>query len=93
MTTVTIAGSTLEVDAATVAAGLRMNPLALRSAMHDGTVTSLSETGEGEDAGRFRITFFSATRRMRLTVDATGTVLQHSTADYSRKPAQPVLAK
>ena len=87
MTTITFAGGTLQVDAATVAAGLQMDPEALRVALRDGTVTSRSETGEAEDAGRFRITFFSASRRMRLVVDATGAVLQQSSADYIRRSA------
>lgn len=89
MTTVTFEGGTLQVDAIVVAAGLQLTPEALRIALRDGTVTSRCEAGQGEDAGRFRITFFSATRRMRLVVDATGAVLQRSTADYTRRPARP----
>lgn len=86
MSTVTFKGGTLQVEAATVASGLQMDPEALREALHIGSVTSLCETGEGEDVGRFRLTFYSATRRLRLVVDASGTVLQRSSADYSRKP-------
>jgi len=76
----------IEVDAALVAKALKMEPEALRAALRSGAVTSQCETGMDEDAGRFRLTFFSATRRLRLTVDASGTVLQTSTADYRRKP-------
>jgi len=76
----------IEVDAALVAKALQMEPEALRAALRSGAVTSQCETGMDEDAGRFRLTFFSATRRLRLTVDAGGTVLQTSTADYRRKP-------
>ena len=76
----------IEVDAALVAKALQLDPEALRAALRSGAVTSQCETGIDEDAGRFRLTFFSATRRLRLTVDASGTVLQTSTADYRRTP-------
>lgn len=85
---VSFAGTTLQVDATIVAAGLQLAPEALRAALHNGTVTSTCETGEGSDAGRTRVTFYSATRRMRLVVDATGTVLQRSAADFTRRPKQ-----
>lgn len=89
MTIVTFEGGTLQVDAETVAAGLRITPEALRHALQTGSVTSLCEKGQDDDAGRFRMTFFSPTRRMRLVVDAQGLVLQHSSADYSRKMERP----
>ena len=77
----------IEVDAALVAKALKMEPEALRAALRSGAVTSQCETGMDEDAGRFRLTFFSATRRLRLTVDASGEVLQTSSADFRRKPS------
>ena len=90
MTTVTFEGGTLHVNAEIVAAGLHLDPEALRKGLHDGHVTSLCETGQDEDAGRFRITFFSATRRLRLVIDAQGVVLQRSSADFTRRPQRPV---
>lgn len=78
----------IEVDAALVARALQMEPEALRAALRSGDVTSQCETGLDEDAGRFRLTFFSATRRLRLTVDASGEVLKSSAADYRRGPAR-----
>lgn len=86
MTAVTINGNTLEVDAAIVAAGLHLEPETLRVAMQDGTVTSVCETGAGSDAGRFRITFFAPSRRMRLVVDLAGNILQHASSDFIRRP-------
>lgn len=88
MAAVSFAGTTLQVDATIVAAGLQLAPEVLRAALHDGTVTSTCETGEGSDAGRTRVTFYSATRRMRLVVDANGVVLQRSAADFTRRPKQ-----
>lgn len=78
----------IEVDAALVAKALQMEPEALRAALRSGAVTSQCETGMAEDAGRFRLTFFSATRRLRLTVDAEGRVLKTSAADYRRQSAR-----
>ena len=85
MSSVTFAGSMVQVDAQIVADGLRLTPEALRLALQGGTVTSRCEAGVGDDAGRYRVTFFSASRRMRLVVGADGTVLQRSSADYSRR--------
>ncbi len=90
MTTVTFEGGTVQVDAEIVAAGLQLDPEALRQGLHNGHVTSRCETGQDEDAGRFRITFFSPTRRLRLVVDVQGAVLQRSSADYTRRPVRPV---
>ena len=87
MSIVSFEGGMVQVDAAVVAVGLRLTPGALRSALQGGTVTSRCEAGVGEDAGRFRITFFSANRRMRLIVSVDGTVLQKTTADYTRRSA------
>jgi len=75
ITTVRFEGGILQVDAETVASGLRITPEALRHALRTGSVTSLCEKEQDDDAGRFRITFFSPTRRMRLVVDAQGVVL------------------
>ena len=76
----------IEIDATLIAKGLRMDPEALRAAMQKGLVTRTVEKGEGEDAGRFRVTFYSPTCRLRLLFTAEGTLLQTSSADCSRKP-------
>ncbi|MDT8854239.1 DUF6522 family protein [Paracoccaceae bacterium Fryx2] len=85
---ITFENGTIHIDPALVARGLHLTPEALRDALHAGLVTSLCEKGEDEDAGRFRLTFYSPTRRLRLVVDAGGAVLQSSTADFRRKPAE-----
>jgi hypothetical protein len=85
MTAITFAGGTIEVDPAIVATGLRLDPETLRAMLHSGDVTSLCEKGEGEDAGRYRLTFFSPHRRLRLVVDENGTILTTTSADYRRK--------
>ena len=89
MTAITFRDGTLEVDAGIVAGALDLSPEALRSGLQRGDITTLCEKGEAEDAGRFRVTFFTPTRRLRLIVDAGGAILQTSTADFSRRPGQP----
>lgn len=76
----------IEVDPELVANALQLDPEELRTALRSGDVTSQCEKGIDEDAGRYRLTFFSARRRLRLTVDETGQVLQVSSADYRRTP-------
>ena len=46
--------------------------------MREGRITSRSEHGEGEDEGRFRITFRYADTIVRLILVADGTVIQQS---------------
>ena len=57
--------------------------------MRDGTITSRFERGEGEDAGRSRVTFFDGGRRVRLIVAADGEVLKRSGVRLTRlRPEQ-----
>jgi hypothetical protein len=93
MSQITFSGQMIEIDAALVAKGLHMDPGDLRDAMQQGHVTRKVEKGEGEDAGRFRVTFYSPTRRLRLLFDAQGVILQTSSADYSRKARKTALPK
>lgn len=46
----------------------------VQSRMRAGEITSRFETGAGEDAGRFRLTFFFADQRVRLTCTSDGEV-------------------
>ncbi|WP_299655778.1 DUF6522 family protein [uncultured Jannaschia sp.] len=65
----------VEVPADELAPLLEMAPPELRRQMREGGVTSVYETGEDEDAGRFRVTFRSAHWRVRFTCTSDGTVL------------------
>jgi hypothetical protein len=47
--------------------------------MRAGAITGRTERGEGEDAGRFRLTLFHGGRALRLTVDAGGDILSRAT--------------
>lgn len=89
MTAIVFEGGTPQIDAAMVAEALNITPEDLRRQMREGHVTSRFERGEGEDSGRFRVTFFSQHRRFRLTVDATGAVLHRSTIDLGSARLRP----
>ncbi len=86
MEPITFTDLLIEIDATLVAKGLRMDPDALRTALRDGRVTRKVEKGEGDDAGRFRVTFYAPTRRLRVLFTTDGTILQTTSAAYSRKP-------
>ena len=43
--------------------------------MRSGEISSVFETGEGEDAGRFRVTFLYQGTKVRFTCTDDGTVL------------------
>ena len=68
------------VDAADLAPLLEMEPDFLRRQLRNGDVRILSETGEGDDAGKQRVTFWTKQWRVRLTCDADGTVVKQSRA-------------
>lgn len=76
----------IELDATIVAAGLKLDPADLLKQMQCGTVTSRCEMGAGEDAGRFRLTFYSATRRFQLIADQNGEIIQRRVLDFGDKP-------
>lgn len=74
------------IDAVDLGQLLGLEPEAVRAMMQSGEITSRFERGEGEDAGRFRLTFFHGQRRVTLIVDADGTVLQRSRAGGAPPP-------
>lgn len=77
----------LEVDGALVAARLGLPGDAFRRLMADGQVSVLCERGIGEDAGRYRATFYYAGRRARLLLDEAGRMLE-ATGDTIARPGR-----
>ncbi|WP_417586116.1 DUF6522 family protein [Pararhodobacter oceanensis] len=67
------------VDAALLARAFKLEEAAIKARMRDGRITSVSERGEGADAGRSRVTFYHAGRALRLTLDAQGEILGKAT--------------
>ncbi|HEY9037714.1 MAG TPA: DUF6522 family protein [Roseovarius sp.] len=86
MTKIEFANDMIQVDAGLLAKAFRISAEDLKHRMRDGTITSRFERGEGEDAGKVRLTFFSADRRVRMTADENGNVLTCTAADFARPP-------
>lgn len=83
----------VQVDASILAQAFAISAEDLRLGMREGAITSRFEQGEGEDAGKVRLTFFSADRRVRMIADERGSVLACSAVDFRtplpRSPATP----
>ncbi len=63
---------------------LGLAPTDVRAKMRAGEITSQSEAGAGDDAGRVRLTFWYGGKRVRLTCDSSGYVLSIARAPTSR---------
>ena len=83
---VAIQDGALEVDASIVGAGLGLEPQEVLSLIHSNAITSVCEHGIDDDAGRYRLTFFHKSRRLRLIVDGCGRVVRRSTIDFGDRP-------
>lgn len=82
-------GDGFAIEAADLGALLDLPVEAVRGLMREGRITSRFERGEGDDAGRFRVTFTHGGRRVRLTLDGDGTVLQRSRVTAAPPPKAP----
>jgi uncharacterized protein DUF6522 len=76
MNAVTFLNGEFRVDAEIVAEGLGLSPAIVLAGMRQRRITSLCERGVDEDAGRYRLTFFYAQRRLRLVVDEAGIIIE-----------------
>ncbi|MCO5095568.1 MAG: DUF6522 family protein [Xanthomonadaceae bacterium] len=65
----------IDIDGALVARSLEMEVDTFRKLMSEGKISVLCERGTGEDAGRYRASFYYAGKRARFVVDETGRVL------------------
>jgi Family of unknown function (DUF6522) len=83
----------LHVNASVIAQGLALEPSRVQAMMREGEITSVCERGVKEDAGRYRLTFFHKSRRFRLIVDGTGTVIQRSSVDFGDRPLPAAIRK
>lgn len=88
MTAVSFTDHGIVVDAQLIGERFGIDPATVPELMRLGTITSRSETGEGEDAGRHRLTFFFQGRALRLTVDSSGKILANSLLDLPGREAR-----
>ncbi|MFD2857974.1 DUF6522 family protein [Seohaeicola zhoushanensis] len=92
MSDVTRNADGFEVDARLLSATFGLTEREIKARMRDGRITTLSEKGEGEDEGRWRMTFYHGTQALRLTVDKDGNLLSRSTFPVAAR-AQPASGK
>lgn len=71
-----LTGTVATVDAHDLGPLLGVPPEEVPLKMREGKITSLSETGVGEDEGQHRLTFWYEGTRVRLVCDAAGNVLK-----------------
>jgi hypothetical protein len=74
------------IDAKDLGALLGIDPSAVQEKMRQGDITSKYEVGQDEDAGRFRLTFYHAGKRVRLTCAIDGTVISTIKTDVRPRP-------
>ncbi|MEC5293869.1 DUF6522 family protein [Aurantimonas sp. C2-6-R+9] len=86
MTHIAFADDAIQIDADVLAKAFRIEADDLKQGMRDGTITSRFERGADEDAGKVRLTFFAASRRVRMTIDESGTILTCSAIDFGKLP-------
>jgi hypothetical protein len=82
MSKIEIQNGAMDIEASIVAEGLQIDPSLVQAMMRNGEITSICERGVNEDTGRYRLTFFHKNRRLRLTVDATGTIIRRSIINF-----------
>jgi hypothetical protein len=82
MSGIEIQDGAFQIDASVLGEGLGLEPSQVPELLRSGAITSRCEQGVDEDEGRYRLTFFHDHRRMRVIVDATGSILQRSSINY-----------
>lgn len=86
-------GEEFVVEATLIAAAFGVAPDRVQGLMRQGAITSRCEEGEGEDAGRWRLTFLHADRALRLIVDGNGAVLKRATFPVRPRPSDAIPAE
>jgi hypothetical protein len=79
-------GETFVIPADLLGPAFGLEPREVPGLMRAGRITSRTERGEGEHAGRWRLILKHAGRTVRLTVDDTGRILSRAVFD---SPAGP----
>ena len=87
-TAVTVSDGGITIDAEILAPRLGLTADALKANMARGLVTSVAETGVGEDAGRTRLTFRYRARVWRVVVEADGTPVEAPKPSADPPPAK-----
>ena len=86
MAGITPSGDGFQVDAELIAQELGLPPDEVAQRMRDGRITSRCEKGMDADAGRWRLTFFSEGRTLRLTLGPDLEVISRASFAAPRRP-------
>jgi hypothetical protein len=82
MSKLEIQDGVIQIDANIIGQTLGLEPLEIQRLMREGKLTSSCERGVNDDVGRYRLTFFLGSRRLRLIVDEAGRIIQRSLIDF-----------
>ncbi len=85
MTTVELGGNGFVVEAESIAEAFGISATSVQELMRSGAITSRCEKGEGEDEGRWRLTFFYNNRAFRLTLDEAAKIISNARFDAARR--------
>lgn len=88
MTKVEVNQDGFVVDALVLAGAFKLEPEDVKRLMRKGEITTVSETGVGEDAGRSRLTFHYGDRAFRIVVNQTGNILKQTS--FSSRPRNSI---
>jgi hypothetical protein len=80
--TINFANDAIEVEATVIAEAFDLPPDVLMTMVRSGQITRLCERGVDADEGRYRLTFFHGSKRLRLFVDGRGQFIQRSSIDF-----------
>ena len=75
-------GDDFVVAAEVIGAALLVAAAEVPGLLQEGGIKVMQEEGVGDDEGRWRLSFTLGPRRLRLVVDAAGTVLTRSVVDF-----------
>jgi hypothetical protein len=75
-------GQAFTVPAEVIAQGLKLAPEAVQPMLAGRQISTWVEAGVDEDFGTFRLTFATDKRRLRVIIDALGSIVSHSTLDF-----------
>lgn len=80
-----------QIDAELIGKEFGLPPGEVAQRMRDGRITSRCEKGVDADEGRWRLTFYSDGRALRLTLDPDFQVVSRALFDAPRsRPARPI---
>ncbi len=84
--TISFANGAIEVEATVIAEALDLPPEALMTMVRSGQITSLCERGVDADEGRYRLTFFYKSKRLRFVMGGRGQIIRRSSIDFGDRP-------